>query len=106
MVGFSLTFLSEELCVSYQLEKKEHNIESCELFHLGKMRTIDQETAFQIAEDLPEKLRQRDKGGGMRVSMHVILAKRQCMQSSMYFFQKVSTSLMKMTASHQEQMTT
>ena len=51
MVGFSLTFLSEELCVSYQLEKKEHNIESCELFHLGKMRTIDQETAFQIAED-------------------------------------------------------
>ena len=35
MVGFSLTFLSEELCVSYQLEKKKHNIESCELFHLG-----------------------------------------------------------------------
>ena len=38
--------------------------------------------------------------------MHVILVKRECTQSSMYFFQKVSASLMKITASHQEQMTT
>ena len=45
-------------------------------------------------------------GEGVRVSMHVILVKRECTQSSMYFFQKVSTSLMKITASHQEQMTT
>ena len=111
MVGFSLTFLNE-VCVSYQLKKKKHNMESCALFYLGKMRTTEQKTAFQIAEDLPEKLmgrgrgvRGEDQGGGMRVSMHVVLAKTECMQSSI-FFQKVSTSLMKTTASHQEQMTT
>ena len=39
-------------------------MESFELFYLGKMRTTGQETAFQIAEDLPEKLRRGGRGRG------------------------------------------
>ena len=62
------------------------------------MRTIAQETAFQIA------LRNCYKEVGGKVSIYVILVKGAYMQSSTYFLQKISASLVKVTASHEEQM--
>ena len=78
--------------------KKNAQCESCELsFIWGKMRTITQETAFQIA------LRNCSKEVGGKISIYVILVKWKYMQSSTYAFQKVSADLMKVTASHGEQ---
>ena len=54
------------------------------------MRTIAQETAFQIA------LSNCSKALGRKVSIYVILVKGDYMQSSTYFLQKIS-------ASHKEQ---
>ena len=62
------------------------------------MRTIVQETAFQIA------LRNCSKEVVAEVSIYVILVKGEYLQSSTYFLRKVSASLVKVTASHEEQM--
>ena len=62
------------------------------------MRTIAWEAAFQIA------LRNCSKEVGGKVSIYVILVKGEYMQSSTYFLQKVDDSLVKVTASHEEQM--
>ena len=62
------------------------------------MRTIAWETVFQIA------LRNCFKEVGGKVSIYVILEKGEYMQSSTYFLQKVSVNLVKVTASHEEQM--
>ena len=59
-------------------------------FIWDKMRTVVQETAFQIA------LRNYSKESGGMVCIYVILLKRECMQSSPYFEQKVSPSLVTM----------
>ena len=73
-------------------EKKNVQCENCTLnFIWGKMRTIAQETAFQIA------LRNCSKEKGQKVSMYLILVKRDYIQSSTYFLEKV-------TSSHEEQM--
>lgn len=61
------------------------------------MKIIAQETAFQIA------LRNCSKEVQEKVSIYVILVKEEYMQSSTYFFQKVSASLVKLSASHKEQ---
>ena len=73
---------------------------SCELASLiwGKMRTIAQEAAFQIA------LRKCSKEVRGKVSIYEILVKGAgYMQSSTHFLQKVAASLVKVTASHEEQ---
>ena len=57
---------------------------------MGKMRTIAHELAFQMA------LRNCSKEVGGKVSIYVILVKGEYVQSSTYFFQRVS-------ASHKEQ---
>ena len=62
------------------------------------MRTIAWKTAFQLA------LRNCSKEVGGKVSINEILMKGEYIQSSTYFFPKVSASLMKVTASHEEQM--
>ena len=62
------------------------------------MRTIIRETAFHIS------LRNCSKVVGGKVSIYVILVKGEYMQSSTYFLQKVSASLVQVTASHEEQM--
>ena len=81
---------------SVDLKKAHH--ESCELsFIWGKMRTIDWETAFQLA------LRNCSTEVGDKVSIYVNLVKGEYMQSSTYFLQKVSASLVKVTVSHAEQ---
>ena len=78
--------------------EKNAQRESCKLsFIWGKMRTIAQETAFQIA------LRNCSKEVGGQLRIHVILVKGEYVQSSTYFLQKVSASLVKVTASHEEQ---
>ena len=59
--------------------------------------TIARETASQIA------LRNCSKQVGGKVSIYVVLVKGEYMQSSTYFLQKVSASLVKVTASHEEQ---
>ena len=61
------------------------------------MRTAAQDTAFQIA------LRNCSKEAGGKVSIYVILVKGEYKQSSTYFSQKVSASLVQVTASHKEQ---
>ena len=61
------------------------------------MRTIAQETAFQRA------LRNCSKEVGGKVSIDVILVKGEYLRSNTYFLQKVSVSLMRVTASHEEQ---
>ena len=61
------------------------------------MKTIDQDTAPQVA------LRNCSKEAGGTVNIYVILVKGEYMQSSTYFFQKVSASLVKLSASHKEQ---
>ena len=60
------------------------------------MRTTAQETAFQIA------LRNCSREVRGKVSIDVILVKGEYMQSSTHFLQ-VSASLVKVTASHEEQ---
>ena len=78
--------------------EKNAQRESCKLsFIWGKMRTIAQETAFQIA------LRNCSKEVGGQPRIHVILVKGEYVQSSTYFLQKVSASLVKVTVSHEEQ---
>ena len=42
-------------------------------------------------------------GAGEKVNIYVILVKGEYMQSSTYFLQKFSASLMKVIASHKEQ---
>ena len=56
-----------------------------------------QETASQIA------LRNCSKETGGKISIYVILVKGEYVQSSTYFLQKVSASLVKVTARHEEQ---
>ena len=56
------------------------------LMHFGKNFNEPRETAFQIA------LRNCSKEVEGKVSIHVILVKGECMQSSTYFLQKVSAS--------------
>ena len=76
-----------------------HNV-SCELsFIWGKIRTaaVWDETASQTA------LRNRCKEAGGKVSIYVILVKEEYMQTSTYFLQKVSASLLKVTT-HEEQL--
>ena len=78
--------------------KENAQRERCELsFIWGKMRTAARETASQIA------LRNCSKEAGGKVSIHVILVKGEYMRSSTYFLQKVSASLVQITASHEEQ---
>ena len=61
-------------------KKKNAQRESCELSFIGgKMRTIAQETAFQIA------LRNCSKDVGGKVSIYVILVKGEYMYSSRRF---------------------
>ena len=50
--------------------------------------------------DSSEKLLQR---GRRKISIYVIWVKGEYIQSSTYFLQKVSASLVKVTASHEEQ---
>ena len=61
------------------------------------MRTAAQETASQIA------LRNCSEEAGGNVSIYEILVKGEYLQSSTYFLQKVSASLVKVTASHKGQ---
>ena len=63
-----------------------------------KMRTIAWEEAFQIA------LKKCSKEEGRNVSIYVILMKGKVHATKNTFLQKVSTSLVKVTASHEEQM--
>ena len=80
---------SSVACVNF----RESQCESLELsFSGGKMRTAAQGDG---TSDNSEKLLQRGRGEG-EASMYVTLVKGECMQSSMYFFLKVS-------ASHKEQ---
>ena len=72
--------------------------EGCKLsFIWGKMKTAARETAPQIAP------RNCSKEVGGKVSIYVILVKGENLQTSTYFLQKVSASLVKVTASHKEQ---
>ena len=61
------------------------------------MINIAWETVLQIA------LRNCSKDVGWKVSVYVVLLKGEYMQSNTYFLQKISTSLMKTTANHKEQ---
>ena len=61
------------------------------------MRTAAQEPAPQTAL---EKLLRRGRG---KVSVHLILVKGGYMPSSIYFFQMVSASLMRLSATHKKQ---
>ena len=61
------------------------------------MRTIARETAFQI------DLRNCSEEIGGKVSIHVILVTGKYMRLSTCFLQKVSASLVKVTASHEAQ---
>ena len=70
------------------------------MFYLGQNE--DYSLGDSISES-SEKLLQRSGGGGGKVSMYVILVKGEYMQSSTYFLQKISASLVKVTASHKEQ---
>ena len=60
--------------------KKKHKVKVVSCFIWGKMRTIPQETAFQIA------LRNCFKEVGGKVSIYVVLVMREYMQSNTYFF--------------------
>lgn len=64
------------------------------------MRTIAQETAFQIAL---RKCSKEAGAGGEGQYMHMILVKGECMQSSTHFAE-VSASVVKVSASHEEQL--
>ena len=69
-------------------------------FYLGQNEGCSQrERCWETA------LRSCSKEAGRgEVSMYVILVKRECMQSSRYFFWKISASLEKLSASHKEQL--
>ena len=67
-------------------------------FYLGQMRTKARETAFQRA------LRNCSKEVMGKVSIYMILVKGATCNQVHIFLQKVSASLMKLTASHKEQM--
>ena len=67
-------------------------------FIWDKMWTAVRETASQRA------LRNCSKEAGGKVSIYVILVKEEYMQSSTYFLQKVSASLVQVAA-HQEEQT-
>ena len=59
------------------------------------MRAIAQETASQIA---------CSKEDWEKVRIYGILVKEKYVQSSTYFFQKASASLVKLSASHEERL--
>ena len=61
------------------------------------MRTIAREIGPQII------LQNCSREAGGKVSICMILVKREYMQSSTYFLQMVSACLMRVTASHEEQ---
>ena len=63
---------------------------------MGQNEDYSQETAFQTA------LRNCSNEVGGMVSIDVILVKGEYMKSSTYFLQKVSVSLVKVTATHEE----
>ena len=76
--------------------KKWTTGESCEFsFIWGQMRTAAQEPAPQTA------LEKLWRGRG-KVSVHLILVKGGYMLSSIYFFQMVSASLMRLSATHKK----
>ena len=64
------------------------------------MRTAARETASQISLRNCSK----EAGAGGKVSIYVILVKGEYMQSSTYYLQKVSASLMQVTVSHEAHM--
>ena len=68
-----------------------HKVRVVSCFIWGKMRTMPQETAFLIA------LRNWFKDVEGKVSIYVVLVKREYIQSNTYFF------LQKVSASHKEQ---
>ena len=78
---FLVRSTKSEMC---WLKKKLHNVRVASCFIWSKMRTIAQETAFQIA------LTNCSKEVWGKVSIYVILVKGEYMQSSTYFLQKVS----------------
>ena len=66
-------------------------------FLRGKIRTAAWETAPQISlRDCSKEVLGKD-------NIYVILVKGEYMQSSTYFFQKISTGLRKLSASHGKQ---
>ena len=67
-------------------------------FSQGPSMSIWVSIAFQIA------LQNWSKKVGGKVSIYVILVKEEYMQSSTYFLQMVTASLVKVTALHEEQM--
>ena len=71
--------------------KQNAQYESCELsFNWGKMRTVGQEIAPQIA------LRNCSKEAGMKkINIYVIFGEKKIHAIKHIFFQKVSTCLMK-----------
>ena len=66
------------------------NVQSEGCFIWGKKRTVAWEIAPQIA------LRNCSKEVGGKENIYVILVKAEYMQSSPYFFQKISTGLRKL----------
>ena len=68
------------------------------------MTTVAQEIASQIALRKCSK----EMGAGGEVSTYIyiymILVKGECMQSSTHFFAEVSASIIKVSASHEEQL--
>ena len=63
----------------------------------GKMKTVAWDTAFQIA------LRNCSRKAAGKTSIYVIWVKGQYLQSGTYILQKVSASLVKVNARHEEQ---
>ena len=81
-----------------RLKKKKKKGTTVELhFIWGRMRTIAEETAFQIA------LRNCSEQAMGKVSLYMILVKQEYMQSRTYFLQKLSAGLVKVAASHKVQ---
>lgn len=93
MVRYSETAAEGSCCL-----KKMHNVRVLSCFSWGKVWTIAWETVPQIAP------RNCSKEVERKVSIHVILVRREYMQSGTYFLQKLAANLMRVTASHKEQM--
>ena len=75
-----------------------HNVRvTNQVLFKGKMRTISQKTAPQIV------LKNCSKKVNRVVSIYAILLKGEYVQKVDIFLQKVTASLMKYTASHEEQ---
>ena len=92
-------FLELLLFLQHTVNWKNTQHESCELsFIWGIMRTIALEAAFQIT------LRNCSEEVGWKVNMCVILVKWTTCYQANIILQKVAASLMKVTASHKEQM--